>query len=225
MAIALDATARDQQSSVDHVTYDHTYTGSDRVVWIGALAADATAYRTITGVHMSSGNPATEFVTTQFTTTGGLKCTYGLYYGVAPPAGTQQISVFVEIAVTVVIGDSASYTGVRQTLPVETGNPHTESASTSWTYAVNPLTQAGCWALACVANAAVSQVATSGCVARIPTSGSGAGLFDSNGTIPINTNTTFIVGGDGSSQNWGGIMVAFAPSVTPGGKLILIPGR
>ena len=120
MAIAVDATSNSGvlDGNTTTITWNHTFTGSNLVAYVGCGARDATANnRTVSGVTVG-GAAATLVGVQQDNTTPGVPTKVSLWRRIAPATGVQSIAVtMTAYNQTSVYCAAVSFTGVDQTTP------------------------------------------------------------------------------------------------------------
>lgn len=114
MAIVFDAPSSAQNSSASSLTFSHTCTGSDRLLFVGASAGHASGTSTVTYNAVSMTAESWDI------NTGGDQNNSG-HYLVAPATTANNIVIsFGGTAAS--IGGGISFTGVDQSTPVGTAN-------------------------------------------------------------------------------------------------------
>jgi hypothetical protein len=140
MAIAFDAASGGSNGgSGNTVTFSHTCSGSDRILFVGVgdYNGDFVTGVTYAGVSMTliakqgyNSNTNYEY----------------LYYLVAPATGANNVVISRSTSSGWCVGDSASYTGVKQTSPIDayTTKEFTSADGTSLTTTLSSVAD-NCW--------------------------------------------------------------------------------
>lgn len=203
MAIAYDATAgANTGAPATSYTYAHTCTGSDRILFVGAMIAIGTD--TITGVTYN-GTATTLIASQKMSTASGYYAK--LYYLVAPSTGANNV-VISSSSSGFIFGKSASYTGASQTGQPD-GSTTGTTAGTSYTTTLSS-TADNCWAV--LYDAGDRQpVASTGSTQR--SAGSNDGIFDSNSAkTPAGSISMTLTRASGGGQ--AEVMATFKPVAT-----------
>lgn len=134
MAIAYDSSSYGEASGVNSVTYSHTCSGSDRLLFVGALSqgSDNLTGITYNGVSMTQVNKQAK----------GSDYLY-LYYLIAPATGANNVVVSRSGSTGVLWSTSSSYTGARQS-SVPDAQATTSNSGTSITGTVTTVSD-NCW--------------------------------------------------------------------------------
>lgn len=141
MALAYDSSATSNTGSASSLTYSHTCSGVDRIllvqVWCGSN-------RTISSITYN-GVSMTELSTLTGGSIGAGERT-AVYYLIAPATGANNVVVTLSGA-TSIASNSASYTGVDQTNPIDASRTETD-LDTGTSYAESITSNANnCWAV------------------------------------------------------------------------------
>jgi hypothetical protein len=205
MAIAFDAAATGKAAAASSLTYAHTCTGSNLVLFVACALSGNPAGGTITGV--TYNGVAMTSIASPIVIQSNVR-TY-LFYLIAPSTGANNIVISASQSGTI-YGASSSYSGAKQTgVPdsSSTTGPVTTATITGTTTTVAD----NCWTVMCgFGNSAVG--ASTGSTSRgIATDGT-QGIFDSNGLItPAGSHSMTVT--NGSSDNGAVIIASFAPAV------------
>lgn len=203
MAIAFDASAGSNTGvPATSLTYAHTCTGTDRILFIGAMVALSTD--SITGVTYN-GVSATLITSRASPPTSGYYAK--LYYLVAPSTGANNV-VISSSSSGYVFGKSVSYTGASQTGQPDASTTGT-TTSTSYTTSLTSIAD-NCWAV--LYDAGDRQpVASTGSTSR--TTGSNDGIFDNNSAkTPAGSISMSLTRASGGGQAQ--VMATFKPVAT-----------
>lgn len=152
------------------LTVSHTCTGSDRILFVNVMCSSARTISSVTynGVTMTNINRSG----------GGQPC--ALYYLIAPATGANNIVVTIDSSSYIYIC-AGSYTGVKQTSPID-GNSTNSSTSSTVTTSITT-TNDKCWSILGARNGTAGQVSgTTNCTTRVVGTGY-VQLFDSGGEI------------------------------------------
>lgn len=148
MAITFDAAASGAVDTGTSLTFAHTCTGSNLVLWVGVVSG-ATPTVTYNGVSLTSAGT--------ITSSGGWIGT--LFYLVAPSTGVN--NVVISSASDFICGTSASYTGCAQT-GVPESSPTTQADANAGTHTLSETTVAdNAWTVM-VAGCSVNNGVTAG---------------------------------------------------------------
>lgn len=124
MAIAFDATSLSTAQTTSPITWNHTCTGSDLILWVG-FGLGGTSSDNVTGI---TYNGTSMTLGTKVQTP--LDSWIYLYYLIAPSSGTNTVSVSVSSAVDTKCGAS-SFTGANQTGQPDATTTNTGSSVTT----------------------------------------------------------------------------------------------
>lgn len=206
MAIALDSSNITSALTGPTLTFSHTCSGSNRILFVGAFAASATT-ETITGVTYNSvamtridfNNPQSNWE-------------LSLWYLIAPSTGAHNVVITASTTVVVIAGASISYTGALQS-----GVPDSSAKKTQSTTSITQSTTvvaSNCWVVGWGTTGNGSISAGSGMTSRGDID-SPQGSFesgDSNGTVATGAYSMTLTGG--GSDSMGIIMASFAPAAS-----------
>lgn len=203
MAIALDAST---SGGGDNLTFAHTCTGSNLILFVGGAAdyqADRVTGITYGGVAMTQVNKGQ---------LDGDRWQY-LYYLVNPPTGANNV------VVSGPTGGFYKFSAISYTGASQTGVPDSSALNmpvpASTTYAISTTSIAdNCWAVAIIrANSGGAK--TAGANTTMRANNADTAFFDNNaaktpaGSITLNVSCT--------NSNWGGNVATFAPFVAASG--------
>lgn len=204
MPMAFDASSSVNSGTTSPVTFSHTCTGSNRILFIGvdtnnnSVAGDQVTGVTYNGVAMT-------LVDKILVDSFGEEYLFVLFN---PASGANTISIaFNNSSDTNVSAVATSYTGANQTGPVDasatgSANPASEITTTLTTIADN------CWTVKGVRMGATG-TAGAGTTKRVEND-SFVGMYDSNAAITPAGSTSLIVSRTGNS-NLKSVMASFAP--------------
>lgn len=201
MAIALDAAVNGGLGiGVTSLTWSHTCTGSDRILFVGAFgdfATDAITGATYAGAAMTLVDKR------QIT---GDRWVY-LFYRIAPATGANNVVVSANASIAIG-GDSASYTGAKQSGQPDASATNVAGAATSITTSVTTIAD-NCWTILLAKNnGGGDPSAGTGSTRRA--FGNEMGIFDSNAAItPAGAYSMQVTA---NSSNWAAVMASFAPA-------------
>lgn len=203
MAIAFDAVGGGTTTGTS-LTYSHTCTGSDRILWV--IAYDRIAATTgITGITYN-GVAMTQ-------TSNGSQQVPGdraisTWYLVNPASGAN--NVVISLASSFIAANSVSYTGAKQSAQPDAVSKGTDTATTQTTGTLTTVAN-NCWTVFGVKALGATPAAGSGCTQRA--SANGMYIFDSNAPITPAGSTSMVSTG-GVSASWGWMMESFSPSIS-----------
>lgn len=217
MAIALDSTGTATQSLSNSVTFSHTCSGSDRILFVNAAAAYAglgtVSSVTYNGVAMTLidfCNPQANFY-------------QSLWYLVAPDTGTHNVVITGSGGAVLTTGGSASYTGASQT-----GVPDSSAKATTIGTSLNQSTTTvadNSWVVGACITGATSITAGAGITSRseLDSANGSTLLGDSNGVkSPAGSySMTFT---NGAADSMGMVMASFKPVTVVTPKRLLTMG-
>lgn len=201
MSIAFDTSTKAAQVNSNSLTYSHTCTGSNRILFVtiqGQINSDNVTGVTYAGTSMI-------LVDKDLYPTNG-RWSY-LYYLVAPTTGANNIVISANA--TIFMGSAAaSYTGVNQSTPIDASTKNTTSSASSLTTTLTTTTN-NCWTVMGNANGIGNSTGGGSGTTLRQTDGSGYALFDSNG--PVSTGSTSLISQFSGSGPMVQIMAAFRP--------------
>lgn len=210
VTIAFDSTAYAQVAAATSLTYAHTCTGSNRILWIQACNTNSATF-TITGITYA-GVAMTKAGTEQ--KAGASNTWSSLWYLVAPTIGTNNI-VVTSSGSTDLLALSSSYTGARQsgvpdayTSSSGSGDPYTQSITT---------VTDNSWILAGFATQR-SQAAGASTTFRYNVSG--YVIADSNGPKSPTGSYSLVTDQDPSGALMAATIVSFAPATSTNGNFL-----
>ncbi len=198
MAIALDATtAWSDEESLTTLTFAHTCTGSNRILFVMA-AGNGGASNTITGATYNG---------TSMTSIGNIRIPsdrwINLFYLIAPSTGSN--NVVISATATSILGASTSFTGANQSGQPDSSNSNSGSAITSLTTSTT-VVAANCWLVG--VGGVSTGTPTGGTGTTIRNSGFGASTMDSNATVGTGSQSLIL-------NNVSSRMAAFIASFQP----------
>jgi hypothetical protein len=203
MAIAFDA-ATTQNVSATSLTFAHTTSGSNRILWLGANQQDSAGTYSLTGCTYA-GVSMTQAGSTQASTN---PYQTSLWYLIAPSTGSNNVVISASTS-RAILGFASSYTGAKQT-----GQPDATNGSnfTSSTMTLSVTTIAdNCWL---VASWVGNREPFAGTATNRRLNAGGNGLFDSNGAkTPAGSYSIQVTQSDGATAAMA--MASFAPSLPP----------
>lgn len=202
MAIAFDTkTSFTFNASASNITYSHTCSGSDRILFVGVSVRSTRTVTSVTynGVAMSQSGSTSG-------TTGILNY---LFYLVNPTTGTNTVSI-TQSAADTITSSSISYTGARQILQPDATSVGGPTTTTSYSQSVTTIKD-NCWAvLYGDASSGAAITAGSNTIVRNQPeiAFTGAFLIDTNSAKTPNGVDTLNV--TSSSQSFSGCMASFS---------------
>lgn len=171
MAIAFDASAKSSGSGINTLTFAHTCSGSDRALVVNVVCDNSDK---VTGVTYN-GVGMTQVSKLQNTTS---RFTY-LYLLLGPATGANNIVVSTS-SLSYIEGNSASYTGVKQTGQPDATGSNSASSGTSLTTSLTTIAD-NCWTVLSALGQGGGIAAGSGATLRI--SQLVGAILDSNGVV------------------------------------------
>lgn len=172
MAIAFDAASESFTNSATSLTWSHTCTGSDRILWVSVMASSA---RNITGVTYNG------VALTSLTRSAGTQ-PMQLWYLIAPATGANNIVVSIDGAASFIYTSAGSYTGVEQS-----GQPDAQATnSTTASSVTTTLTTIAdnCWTILGARGATSGNTdASTNSTERAAGAAGTVQLYDSNGAV------------------------------------------
>lgn len=206
MAIALDASASSSTTSASSLTYSHTCSGSERILFVavfsggpgpGSVPCTGVTYNSAAMTKIDSNAPQANW-------------DLSLWYLIAPSTGANNVVITLSGSTTTLYGDSVSYTGVQQS-----GVPDSSAKTTAVSNSINQSTTTvadNCWVVGCAVTGASTIAASTGVTSRLDRD-SASGSFemgDSNAVkSPAGSYSMTFTGG--ASDSMGMIMASFAP--------------
>lgn len=204
MPIAFDAANGAAQASVSSLTFSLTVSGTERIILCGAVIDSGD---NITGITYA-GDSLTQIAKVQFPNKNAF-CY--LYYLIAPATGTNNV-VISSSTTTVIWGQAASYTGVKQS-----GQPDANATNTTTTTSITGTVTTvadNCWAIMFGQCDNDSLTAQSGTTIR-SSSGSNTAISDGNAAVTPPGATT--LGYNCASGNNAVVIASIAPPAVVGG--------
>lgn len=211
-AIAIDATANGGGTTATSISWSHTTTGSNRILFVGFRFASATndvTSVTYNGVAMTAITCSAAPQAAQFA------C---LYYLVAPATGLNTATVNLSSSVRVE-PVSISYTGASQTGVPDATSVATTTASNSVTATLTTVAN-NSWVVGYgYSSGATITEGNAGTVVEVRNSNAGFGMIDKNGAVsPVGATSTAITaaGADGTFAGiWSASFAPAAAAVVP----------
>jgi hypothetical protein len=204
MAIAFDAATNPALASATSLTFSHTCSGSDRILFVSAFVRNQVISSiTYNGVSMTE-------IGTREGPQGGSSDYISLYYLVAPATGVNNVVITIPSS-AVIIGGSVSYTGASQTgQPDNSQNNNTTVEATTTTTLTTVADN--CWVMGMVrAGSDGNTSASTGTTLRANTAGYFQ-MYDKNGPVTPAGSASIIT--TQVSQTTMAKIASFAPSVS-----------
>jgi len=203
MAIAVDATSTGgQTTTATTLTWSHTCTGDDLILWVGVSEEGADDVSTVT----YNGVGLTEL--TQSGTVVGAGFSQ-MWYLVGPDTGANNIVITRAGTTGRLTGDAVSYTGASQT-----GVPDSQAATTASSASTfnisTTVVASNCWIVGYSDNSTGGQSAGTGTVIRRQGSDSST-LIDSDGVVATGSVALQLTS---AGSNWTGAVASFKPVVS-----------
>lgn len=211
MAIALDTSVNGLTALGTSLSWSHTCTGSNLLLWVGVVGAVSDV---LTGVTYGSRNC---FFVSKVQVPSGGRWRY-LYALIGPAPGTDTITATLS-ASALVEGFSASYTGCAQGgVPDSSAAPFAAAVSSGADFSAGISTvEDDCWAIELFGSSTISTVTLSaGGTIRQQGSGLGGGngIADSSAVIHPAGVHSFVQHKTGLAD-WAAVVASFAPYVAP----------
>lgn len=213
MAIAFDSAVNAQiQNPGTSLTFSHTCSGSDRILYVMAFTRnDTTTGVTYNGVSMTQvGTTITES-----------SDRYSIWQLIAPATGANNVVITGGGSTSLVIGCSQSYTGAKQSSQPDNTTQQGPTTTATLTSTLTTVADNSWTALFARASGDGATSAGTGTTQRSNTSGLVQG-YDSNGAITPAASTSLQT--TQSSQPTTHFMVSIAPSVATTTRRLLLLG-
>jgi hypothetical protein len=213
MAIAYDNSGSGSITTGTSVTFSNNCSGSNRFIYGGATDNGA---NTVT-MTVTKGGSATAMTLIARGAAGGLR--EATFYMIAPDAGVSSNVVASISSSGFIVAQTASYTGVHQTTPIDNSvvNAYNATASTTISQSITPVAS-GCWAIILGCFNANSGTVTAGAnttVRQSTVNASGLnGLADSNTTATAGVAYTLNLTGTSSGRSSQLATIAPSPATT-----------
>ena len=204
MAIAFDASNQGARnvSATGSITWNHTCTGANLILLVGVTCTgDNVTGVTYNGVAM-----------TLIDKTASVAGDFNYLYALQAPA-TGSNAVVVSLTGTHFLAAlSASYTGVNQSVTLDSHTPANTTTATPWSMSTT-VVAANCWLVSYneFTNSSTTTAGSGTTQRQIGNTGQDRNLFDSNGTVSTGSQTLNYVF-NGGSQAVGGIIASLAPA-------------
>ncbi len=201
MAIGFDVVTDGSNATATSLTWSHTVTGSNPILYvdvIGDLATDAVTGVTYNSVAMTLVAKSASFGSTRWV------YLYGLY---APATGAHNVVVSAGASVFLA-GHSISYTGAAQSGTLSLGSNTGSSASAASLSITCAPTVDNSWAIGAIKNDAGAGSAGTATTLRLSTAAGGMSTCD-HGPISPAANTTLQIT-DGTTA-WNGVIGVIVP--------------
>jgi len=209
MAIAFDATAEGNTNSGDSVTYSHTCTGSDLILFVGAMTSSS---RDITSVTYNGTN-----MTLINTSAGGQPSE--MWMLVNPSTGANDIVLTLD-STSFLYSASGSYTGAAQSGQPDGNNTSSTAAATVTTSVTT--TADNSWGVLCARQQSTGDTdAGTGTTER--NANAGFLQFYDSGSPKTPPGSLSLQTTQSASGNTTHAMVTFAPAVAGGAAAVPVP--
>ena len=218
MAIAYNThTSASFNASASNLTYSHTTSGSDRMLFVGVSVRNT---RTVTSVTYNG---------VTMTQAGSTSATAGilnyLFYLINPAAGTNTVSV-TQSAVDTITSCSISYTGVKQTSQPDATSSNSSTTTTSYSQSVTSVADNCFSVLYGDANSGATLTAGANTTIRNQPEINFTGGFLIDSTAAKTPAGTFTLNVTSASQTFAGCMASFSPAIlasSPSSLLMMTP--
>lgn len=202
MAIAFDAASgANTASNASSINWNHTIAGSDTVLFVFVETGNNSPTVTFNGVSM------TQMLTDN--TSGYYSYLFGL---VAPSSGTHTVVVTLNSGTNVIVGSSASYTGMNQSLTPDSSNTGNAFGAGNVTLTTTVVGSNAWLIMGAGGGVGTPMSAGSGTTMRDSQANAvpiGDGLCDSNGTVGTGSQSLTILN---SSPIMSAVIVSMLPS-------------
>jgi len=209
MAIAYDSSSSGYTASGSSLTFSHTCSGSNRILFVGV--GPYSAGSTITGVTYN-GVSMTLIATSGASAVGGQHAL--MYYLINPTSGANNVVVSASSSIKIA-AVSASYTGALQTGQPDSSATNNDPGPGNVTTLTGSTTVASsaCWTVMCGFNDNEQALsAGSGSTLRIDGT-HGNAMFDSSKEVPLGSYSMTYTGG---SAHYCLVIASFKPATTNG---------
>lgn len=219
--IAFDAAYNgDTSGNANSLTYSHTTSGDNRILFVGAhtyVSGVGATGDIITGITYNS--VAMTLIDKQMTTGGSYSRWHYLYYLIAPATGANNVVISASSASYRLLASSASYTGAKQTAQPDASSKATTDAVTSQALATTVVADDS-WLVS--SGVAVLDTIAAGTGVTLRTGGNTftTKIGDSNADLAPGSNSMTWTTGVSSPFNV--IQASFAPSIDSGGGSFLL---
>jgi DNA-binding protein len=201
ISVAFDAATNGGNSSTGTLTFSHTATGTNRILFVGALT---TSSDDLTGITYNG----TGMTLIDKQKTNSDRWNY-LYYLLNPDSGTH--NVVITSSGNYIQAAAVSYTGVRQSSQPDAHTTNSETGSTSLTTALTTVAD-NSWIVSYTRSGGTA-AAGSGLLQRL--SDGNQGFFDSNGPLsPAGSHSTTMTVSGGGPNYLDVMVVSVAPAVS-----------
>lgn len=208
MAIAFDvATAGGSSTVGTTLTFAHTCTGTDRILFVMATGDNVASSATddITGVTYAGA--AMTFINKTFVAADRYRY---LFYLIAPATGANNVVITSSTSGGFKSGNASSYTGVKQSAQPD-ANVVNQTTGTTVTMTLTTIAD-NCWTVLSAGAGGANAAAGTGSTLRADSTASQ--MFDSNGAkTPAGSTSMTVNTSDALSHPIMGVMASFSPSV------------
>lgn len=204
--IAYDATGSGGTASGTSISFSHTCSGSDRILFVGVSVRGISGRDSLTGV--TYNGDALTLVDKSLNTVDADRYTY-LYYMIAPDTGAHNVVVSVS-ETAAITGVSQSYTGAHQSGQPDSFNDNSVNSASSITTSTTTV-QDNSWlvSVCTVKNIGLAEAGTG--TTRRNTASPVTSMGDSNGAkTPAGSHSMQWVRAEGG-ENFTVVLASFAP--------------
>lgn len=205
MAINFDISTGTAVSATNPLTWSHTCTGSDLILWV-------TVYRGVAGT--ISGVTYNGVSMTNVSSLAVVAQEVSLWYLIAPATGSNTVSV-TGSGTAQIGGVSASYTGAKQSGQPDNSGTNTITLSSPNTINVTSVAD-NCWFVTAAFDNFAGLSAGTGATLRTDINAHLVGIFDSNAPKTPAGSYSMSINCDPSTTGCGVIMASFSPSPSSG---------
>lgn len=186
MAIAFDAKTDKQQGAATSLTFSHTCTGSNLILFVGAQTGDNLLLDQVTGITYNSVAMTRACIQNAVPSNSA----HYLYYLLNPSTGANNVVISVTGGSQTIRGMATSYTGVGGGFDVTATNAVASDGSNPMilTTNIDPVSSSGAWAVVFGQDNQTDLLAGTGLTMRTTQDGSGFGMYDTNGIVSGSVN-------------------------------------
>lgn len=206
MAIAFDLADGGNFTTGTSLTWSHTCTGTNRILFVGYRCGAAGAVTGITYNSVAMTRIASE--------TGADNV--GLFYLINPASEANNVVISLGSS-QFISGISSSYTGARQSAQPDSSNTRTAAATTNGNISTTIVAD-NSWTVAIAKAASSAITGSTNATERADGDNNEQSLMDSNGPLGAGSQTMTI--SSAGNATWSEVIASFAPFVEPQGGSI-----
>jgi hypothetical protein len=206
MAIAFDAASAINSTTGSSLTYAHTCTGNDRILFVGYhsdTASDLVTGITYGGVSMTKIGSSVQVPGDRY---------IGLYYLLTPNTGSNNVIITASGSGSL-RSKAISYTGAAQSGQPDASGTNTASSATSLSKSITTIAD-NCWTIFYTKSGGSGTYSAGSGTTLINSSDAGGHIVaHSNGVVTPPGSTSLTINNTGA-MNWAGIIASFSPAGT-----------